>query len=334
MAFAGCEVTVELDAASVVGMSGSLGVVVGVLEDIAGLEDSAATTTTPAIDREYDTDVDVTSMYLREIGYVPLLTATEEYDCAVLARKGEPAARKRMIESNLRLVVKIARRYLNRGLPLLDLVEEGNLGLMHAVEKFEPEKGFRFSTYATWWVRQSIERALMSQTRTVRLPIHVVKEVNQCMRARRELSTRLKRDPHLEEISALLERPVEEVAYLLSLTERVCSIDDQIGDDSSAVLGDIIKNRFEDNPAEILASNDLNESLDRWLDQLNEKQAEIVMRRFGLRGYEAQTLQAVGKSVGLTRERVRQIQVEALMRLRSIMSQHGIDNMDTLSLSA
>ena len=168
---------------------------------------------------------DATQLYLQEIGYTPLLSAEEEKHFGRLARDGDPAGRKRMIESNLRLVVKIARRYLNRGLSLLDLVEEGNLGLIHAVEKFDPERGFRFSTYSTWWIRQSIERAIMNQTRTIRLPVHVVKEMNYYLRAARELSQKLDHEPTADEIAQLIDKPVDEVRYMLKLSERVDSID-------------------------------------------------------------------------------------------------------------
>ncbi|HAS4807629.1 TPA: sigma-70 family RNA polymerase sigma factor [Vibrio cholerae O1 biovar El Tor str. N16961] len=238
--------------------------------------------------------LDATQMYLSEIGFSPLLTAEEEVLYARRALRGDEAARKRMIESNLRLVVKISRRYSNRGLALLDLIEEGNLGLIRAVEKFDPERGFRFSTYATWWIRQTIERALMNQTRTIRLPIHVVKELNIYLRTARELSQRLDHEPTPEEIALELDRPVDDVTKMLRLNERISSVDTPIGG-----------------------------------DELNPKQKEVLARRFGLLGYEPSTLEEVGREINLTRERVRQIQVEGLRRLREILVKQGL-NMEAL----
>jgi RNA polymerase nonessential primary-like sigma factor len=268
--------------------------------------------------------LDATQLYLNEIGFSPLLTAEEEVKFARMAIKGEEAGRKRMIESNLRLVVKIARRYLNRGLSLLDLIEEGNLGLIRAVEKFDPERGFRFSTYATWWIRQTIERAIMNQTRTIRLPIHVVKELNVYLRAARELTHKLDHEPSAEEIAEMLDKPVEDVKKMLGLNERIASIDMPIGPDSDKSLMDTISDDTDSDPATILQDADMSYSLGMWLEDLNEKQREVISRRFGLRGYEASTLEEVGIEIGLTRERVRQIQVEALRRLRDILEKQGL----------
>ncbi|EKO3920075.1 sigma-70 family RNA polymerase sigma factor [Vibrio metschnikovii] len=255
---------------------------------------------------EYDASsksLDATQMYLSEIGFSPLLTAEEEVLYARRALRGDEAARKRMIESNLRLVVKISRRYSNRGLALLDLIEEGNLGLIRAVEKFDPERGFRFSTYATWWIRQTIERALMNQTRTIRLPIHVVKELNIYLRTARELSQRLDHEPTAEEIAAELDKPVEDVNKMLRLNHSDPEVSTQ--------------------------DEDIRLSLLNWLDELNPKQKEVLARRFGLLGYEPSTLEEVGREINLTRERVRQIQVEGLRRLREILVKQGL-NMEAL----
>jgi RNA polymerase nonessential primary-like sigma factor len=268
--------------------------------------------------------LDATQIYLNEIGFSPLLTPQEEVHYARLAMRGDAAGRKRMIESNLRLVVKIARRYINRGLSLLDLIEEGNLGLIRAVEKFDPERGFRFSTYATWWIRQTIERAIMNQTRTIRLPIHVVKELNVYLRAARELTQKLDHEPSAEEIAELLDKPVEDVKRMLGLNERVASVDTPLGPDSDKSLLDTIPDVHVSDPAELLQDNNMRESISEWLEELTEKQREVVARRFGLRGFEAATLEEVGREIGLTRERVRQIQVEALRRLRDIMERHGL----------
>ena len=274
--------------------------------------------------RKTEKSLDATQLYLNEIGYSPLLTADEEKHYARLARSGDEAGRQRMIESNLRLVVKISRRYINRGLTLLDLIEEGNLGLIRAVEKFDPERGFRFSTYATWWIRQTIERAIMNQTRTIRLPIHVVKELNVYLRAARELTQKLDHEPSAEEIAEMLDRPAADVKRMLGLNERVTSMDTPVGPDSDRSVVDTVADAAVCDPSQLLQDTDIKDNIAVWLEELSDKQREVVSRRFGLRGYESSTLEEVGREIGLTRERVRQIQVEALKRLRSIMETQGL----------
>lgn len=274
-------------------------------------------------------DADPTQLYLLEIGSSPLLSAEEEVHFARLARKGDEKARNHMVRCNLRLVVKIARRYLNRGLALLDLVEEGNLGLIRAVEKFDPERGFRFSTYATWWIRQNIERAIMNQTRTIRLPIHIIKELNVYLRKAREITHQLDHEPTFEDIAKALDKSPEDVNRLLRLNERTLSVDTPMGDDTDKPLLEALADHNADGPAEMLEEDNLQLQLEECLTMLNEKQRSILLRRFGLRGFEEATLEEVGVEVGLTRERVRQIQVEALKLLRAIMEEKGIE-VDTI----
>ncbi|AHF02913.1 RNA polymerase sigma factor [Marichromatium purpuratum 984] len=282
-------------------------------------ERSPTTTRLPSSDADFD----ATRLYLNEIGGSKLLTAEEEVYYARLAQAGDNAARQRMIVSNLRLVVKIARRYLNRGLPLLDLIEEGNLGLIRAVEKFDPERGFRFSTYATWWIRQTIERAIMNQTRTVRLPIHVVKEINVYLKAARQLAQQLDHEPTTEDIAELLDRPITEVKRMLGLNERIASVDTPFSKDADKPLVDMLQDEAADDPTERIQDTDIQTNLDHWLGKLNDKQREVVERRFGLHGYEHSTLESVAQELGVTRERVRQIQMDALRRLRDILEKEG-----------
>ncbi len=280
--------------------------------------------TLPKTNREVTLEeLDATHMYLSEIGFSPLLTAQEEVYFARLVLRGDASARNRMVESNLRLVVKIARRYMNRGLSLLDLIEEGNLGLIHAVEKFDPERGFRFSTYATWWIRQTIERALMNQTRTIRLPIHIIKEINGYLRTARQLTQTLDHEPTAEEIARAMGKSVTEVKRMLQLNERVTSVDTPIGKDEDRSLLDAIPDENNPDPSQWLQDADINEKLDLWLDQLNDKQRTVVKRRFGLGGQDKATLEQVGNEIGVTRERVRQIQIDALRRLRKILENEG-----------
>ncbi|NDH68900.1 MAG: RNA polymerase sigma factor RpoS [Gammaproteobacteria bacterium] len=272
--------------------------------------------------------MDATQIYLNEIGFSPLLSAQDEVYYARLALKGDEAARKKMIESNLRLVVKISRHYLNRGLPLLDLIEEGNLGLMKSVEKFDPDRGFRFSTYATWWIRQTIERALMNQTRTIRLPIHVLKELNVYLRAARQLTQKLDHEPSAEEIAEMLDVPLEDVEKLLYLNDKVTSFDTPIGHDDSKSLLDTIPDENSTNPAVLLTDENLRMQIEEFLDALTDNQQQVIARRFGLRGFEKATLEEVGAEIDLTRERVRQIQVEALKTLRKLLEQAGLTHDD------
>ncbi|WP_394129591.1 RNA polymerase sigma factor RpoS [Shewanella maritima] len=270
-------------------------------------------------------NLDATQLYLGEIGFSPLLTAEEEVYFSRKSLKGCEKSRNRMIESNLRLVVKIARRYNNRGLALLDLIEEGNLGLIRAVEKFDPERGFRFSTYATWWIRQTIERAIMNQTRTIRLPIHVVKELNVYLRTARQLAQKLDHEPTAEEIAEKLDVSTGDVSRMLKLNERITSVDTPLGgEDNDKALLDVIADDDSVGPDHRVQDEDLSKSIVGWLNELNTKQREVLARRFGLLGYEPSTLENVGAEIGLTRERVRQIQVEALKRLKDLLGAQGL----------
>ena len=271
--------------------------------------------------------VDATSIYLKEIGFVPLLTAPEEVLYSRKLQQGCERSRHMMIESNLRLVVKISRRYLNRGLELLDLIEEGNIGLMRAVEKFDPELGYRFSTYATWWIRQTIERGIMNQTRTIRLPVHVVKELNVYLRASRKLAQRLDHDPTPEEIAAEVNKPIKDVLRILSLSERISSIDAQVADQDKSLV-DTVADLSTLSPESHAETNNLSSALVGWLQQLPEKQREVLVRRFGLMNHHEQTLEQIGSEIGLTRERVRQIQVDGLRRLRDLLHQHDLSSDD------
>lgn len=273
----------------------------------------------------YTGDLDATQIYLSEIGYAALLTAEEEVKFARLALRGDEAARKRMIESNLRLVVKIARYYLNRGLALLDLIEEGNLGLIHAVEKFDPERGFRFSTYATWWIRQTIERAIMNQTRTIRLPVHVVKQINQYQRAARRLAQALDHEPSYEEVARLLDVPTADVEHTMGLNERVACVDTPAINKDKLLQDAKAEDSYSD-PVAPLQDAQVQHYIEFWLSQLSDKQRRVVESRFGINGQEAATLEEVGIQIGVTRERVRQIQVEALKRLRKILETQGISS--------
>ena len=267
---------------------------------------------------------DATDMYLSEIGRADLLTADEEKALARLVQKGDMQARAEMIEANLRLVVKIARRYLNRGLPLLDLIEEGNLGLIRAVEKFDPKKGFRFSTYATWWIRQAVERGLMNQAKTIRLPIHIAKELNTYLRAQRELSQKLDIDPSPDDVATLLDKPVEDVRRLMEMAESIACTEISVLEPERGSW-DTFGSEREDDPWHFVQNDQIKDRLDDWLDALPEKSHEVVCRRFGLRGYDVTTLEEVGKLIGLTRERVRQIQVDALRTLKGLMAESGFE---------
>ena len=286
-------------------------------------EAETASTATAIKDDPHYVQADATRLYLKEIGFSPLLTAEEEVRYARRSQKGDEAARKRMIESNLRLVVKIARRYMNRGLTLLDLIEEGNLGLIRAVEKFDPERGFRFSTYATWWIRQTIERGIMNQTRTIRLPVHVLKEINIYQRAARHLAQKLDHEPSPEEVANLLDKPVDEVKSMLGLNERVASVDAPLDDDPDRSLLDAIADDRTPGPEGMLQREDLRVIIQQWLGGLSDKQRQVVERRFGLNGREVATLEEVGADIGVTRERVRQIQVEALKHLKIVLEKSG-----------
>ena len=269
---------------------------------------------------------DVTQLYLNEIGANPLLTSVQELALARRVLLGEFAARQKMIESNLRLVVSIAKHYLNRGIPLADLIEEGNLGLIHALEKFDPERGFRFSTYATWWIRQNIERAIMNQSRTIRLPVHVVKELNLVLRALRHIEASGDPLPHrgAEEVARILDKPVEEVRQILALNDHTASLDAPLEIDAELSVADAIADEISDGPESHLQHAEVGRRVAEWVAQLSEKQRYVVERRYGLNGCEVMTLEHLSAELGLTRERVRQIQLEALTKLRKKLAREGL----------
>ncbi|ENO85516.1 RNA polymerase sigma factor RpoS [Thauera linaloolentis] len=278
---------------------------------------------TPAQARENDFFSDVTQLYLNEIGANPLLTADEELRLARLVRKGDFAARQTMIERNLRLVVNIAKHYLNRGIPLLDLVEEGNLGLMHALEKFDPERGFRFSTYATWWIRQNIERAIMNQSRTIRLPVHVVKELNQVLRAQRSIDA-ANGDPPLDAVARRLGKTVDEVRDILLLSEHTASLDAPLDIDPSLSIGESLADEHAQAPEALIHFSEVEQLVRDWIKMLSDKQRLVIRHRYGIDECELLTLEELALRLELTRERVRQIQLEALGQLRRILKRHGI----------
>jgi RNA polymerase nonessential primary-like sigma factor len=290
----------------------------------------------PDVARDFSGEsTDTLTLYLREVRRTTLFTPEEEFEAATRARSGDFAARQAMIEHNLRLVVSIAKGYLGRGVPLADLIEEGNLGLMHAIDKFEPERGFRFSTYAMWWIRQSVERAVMNQGRVIRLPVHVVRELHQVLRARRTLEN----DPafmasrggdsdsvRVEDIAALLGREVHDVAQLLALSETPRSLDAVVErSDDDHTLGDSVADELAPDPTGVTQNHEVERLLASWLDTLSHREKEVLEGRFGLHEREPETLEVLSDRLGLTRERVRQIQNEALNKLKRQMTRSGID---------
>ena len=274
--------------------------------------------------QEADALSDATQLYLHQIGLKRLFTPAEELHFARRAVAGDFSARQEMIEHNLRLVVNVAKAYLNRGMPLLDLVEEGNLGLMHALDKFDPERGFRFSTYATWWIRQNIERAIMNQSRTIRLPVHVIKELNTVLRAKRHLEAHAEREPTAEDIAHLVGKDTDEVLRLLSRSEHTASLDAPLDVDPMLSIGESIADESSISPELQLHASEIEWLVREWLAQLNDKQRAVIERRFGLNGGELLTLQQLASRLMLTRERVRQIQLEALAQLRLILRRLGL----------
>lgn len=269
---------------------------------------------------------DVTQLYLNDIGASPLLSAKEEFALARAVRGGDFGARQRMIEANLRLVVSIAKHYQHRGIPLDDLIEEGNLGLIHALEKFDPDRGFRFSTYATWWVRQNIERAIMNQSRTIRLPVHVVKELNVVLRALRRLESDGEQDHHADAhaVARLLDRPVDDVRRILAFNERTASLDAPLEIDPDLSVSDAIADDGGISPDRQIEQAEIEHHVAEWVAQLSDKQRLVIECRYGLNGREVATLETLANDLGVTRERVRQIQLEALGQLRRQLVREGV----------
>ena len=271
-------------------------------------------------------DGDALRSYLRDIRRAPLLSALEEHDTAVLARAGDFAARQRMIERNLRLVVSIAKHYTGRGLPMGDLIEEGNLGLMHAITKFEPERGFRFSTYASWWIRQSVERAVVQQARLIRLPVHVMRDLHQVLKVRRTLEAQRSDAVRIsaEDIAQAMGRSVQDIAALLQQAEHTGSLDTPLSPEGNETLLEHVADEHAVDPLDVRLGDEMHHLLDDGLARLSAREREVLSARFGLHGSEPQTLEGLAEQLDLTRERVRQIQHEALLKLKRQMARHGV----------
>jgi len=286
------------------------------LEDEEELSDEDLAITAENVDSFADDSV---RLYLREIGKIPLLSAEEEADLAQRIVKGDKKAKDKMVESNMRLVVSIAKRYGGRGLDFLDLIQEGNTGLLRAVEKFDPEKGFKFSTYATWWIRQAITRAIADQARTIRIPVHMVETINKVLRTTRKLTTELNREPTNEEIAKELDMEPEKIDYVMRIKQDIASLDASVGregDDEDSVLGDFVEDEERDSPEDSAANQILKEQLAEILSTLSEREQKIIRLRFGIGGGRPHTLEEVGNEFAVTRERIRQIEAKALSKLR------------------
>ena len=288
----------------------------GDLADEEELSDEDLAITVENVDSFADDSV---RLYLREIGKIPLLSAEEEQELAQRIVKGDKKAKDKMVESNMRLVVSIAKRYGGRGLDFLDLIQEGNTGLLRAVEKFDPEKGFKFSTYATWWIRQAITRAIADQARTIRIPVHMVETINKVLRTTRKLTTELNREPTNEEIAKELDMEPEKVDYVMRIKQDIASLDASVGhegDDEDSVLGDFVEDEERDSPEDSAANQIFKEQLAEILSTLSEREQKIIRLRFGIGGGRPHTLEEVGNEFAVTRERIRQIEAKALSKLR------------------
>lgn len=288
----------------------------GDLENEEELSDEELAITAENVDAFADDSV---RLYLREIGKIPLLTPEEEADLAKRIVKGDKKAKDKMVESNMRLVVSIAKRYGGRGLDFLDLIQEGNTGLLRAVEKFDPDKGFKFSTYATWWVRQAITRAIADQARTIRIPVHMVETINKVLRTSRKLTSELNREPTNEEIAKELDMEPEKIDYVMRIKQDIASLDASVGregDDEDSVLGDFVEDEERDSPEDSAANQILKEQLSEIIATLSEREQKIIRLRFGIGGGRPHTLEEVGAEFDVTRERIRQIEAKALSKLR------------------
>lgn len=274
--------------------------------------------------------LDPTELYLKEVSKTPLLTKEEEVMFAKMAKKGDQSAFEKMIKSNLRLVIRIARKYIQSGMPILDLIEEGNLGLIKAVEKFDPDKGFRFSTYGAFWIQQNIENAIMTQNRTIKIPVHVAKKLYSCLKKSREISKNLSRKPSSKELARNLNYAHKEIEAMMILNEKIVSLDTPVSDEINKPILDTLGNESSNPINEILHKN-LQSTINDWLDNLSPNQKQVIQRRFGLNEHEPTTLEKTGEEVGLTRERVRQLQNDALKILKKNILKDGENSNNLLN---
>ncbi len=297
---------------------------VDVFETVSQDEAAVADETVNALAKELEAlsvigegvTTDPVRMYLKEIGRIPLLTAEQEVDLAQKIEKGDMRARKKLTESNLRLVVSIAKKYVGRGMSFLDLIQEGNIGLSRAVEKYDWRKGFKFSTYATWWIRQAITRAIADQARTIRIPVHMVETINKLIRTSRQLMQELGREPAVEEIGLALEMPPARVREILKIAQDTTSLEAPVGDEEDSMLGDFIADKRQASPYDVASKELLKDNIEEVLRTLSEREAKVLIMRFGLDGDTAKTLEEVGREFGVTRERIRQIEAKALRKLK------------------